>query len=58
MIIRGVPSNLEDYEMFDGETAFLLQQAGVHPAYMDGGCYYFKLSKKLYKALDKIGIVL
>lgn len=54
MVIRGVPSNLDDYYMASDIESFKLQQMGIHPKFFDGEVSYFKKSNKLEKALKKI----
>lgn len=56
MVIRGTPSNIEDYYIADGDLAFRLQQAGFKPVYIDEDAVYFKKNKKLIQTLQKFGI--
>ena len=53
MVIIGVPSNLADYFMADGDLAFRIHQAGFPPKYSDDGVLYFRLSAKLKKWLEE-----
>nr|DAR61696.1 MAG TPA: hypothetical protein [Caudoviricetes sp.] len=53
MVVLGIPSNLDDYFVADGDLAFRLQQAGAIPLYRDGDCLYFKKSRKLRKILKR-----
>ena len=52
MVIIGVPSNLADYFMTDGDLAFRIHQAGFSPRYSDDRVLYFRLSAKLKKWLE------
>lgn len=52
MVIIGVPSNLADYFMADGDLAFRIHQAGFPPRYSDDDVLYFRLSAKLKKWLE------
>lgn len=56
MIVRGMPKNISDYYLTDGDEAFRLQQSGVIPAFVDEDAVYFKKNKKLKKALIKFGV--
>lgn len=56
MIILGIPNNMEDYFMADGELAWELEKAGFHAKYMDESMLYFKLNKKLIKKLSDLDI--
>lgn len=59
MIIIGLPrtEEMDNYYMADGDTSFLLEQYGFHPKYMaEDDTYYFKLNKKLIKALAELKI--
>lgn len=54
MIILGIPNNLEDYIMVDGNEAFKLQQVGFKPKYMDEEVLYFKKNNKILKMIEQI----
>ena len=56
MVIRGTPSNIEEYYIVDGDMAFILQQSGAKPSYIDYDAVYFKKTNKLLKILKKLGI--
>lgn len=53
MIILGMPRDIENYYIADGDIAFRLHQAGFIPKYKDGDALYFKKNKKLLKFLGK-----
>lgn len=55
MIILGVPHNISEYYIADGNMIFLLTRAGFRAKYMDDdGTQYFKLNAKLQKFLDNL----
>lgn len=56
MIILGVPKNIEEYYIADGEIAFVLHQAGFIPRYKDNDALFFKKNNKLLKFLAKHGL--
>ena len=55
MVTMGVPKDMDSYYMADEQMAFILNQAGFHPRFMDEDVVYFKLNNKLIKYLKKIG---
>lgn len=56
MIIIGIPRDIENYLMADGELAFMLEQAGFLAKYLDDDYVkYFKLNNKLKKFLESKG---
>ena len=58
MIIIGTPKDINNYFMADGELAFMLEQAGFLPKYLDDGYVkYFKLNNKLKKFLESKGAI-
>lgn len=57
MIIIGVPKDIQNYFMADGELAFMLEQEGFLAKYLDDGYVkYFKLNNKLKKFLESKGL--
>lgn len=59
MIILGTPRDRENYFMADGNLAFLLEQGGFLPKYLDDGYVkYFKLNNKLKKFLESEGVII
>lgn len=56
MIVLGVPKNIEEYYIADGEIAFILHQAGFIPRYKDNGALFFKKNNKLLKFLANRGL--
>ena len=56
MIILGVPKNIEEYYIADGEIAFMLHQAGFIPRYKDNDALFFKKNNKLLKFLATHGL--
>lgn len=56
MIVLGVPKNIEEYYIADGEIAFMLHQAGFIPWYKDNDALFFKKNNKLLKFLAKHGL--
>lgn len=56
MIILGSPRDVENYYIADVDVAFRLEQAGVHPKYMDDDAYYFLINRKLVRKLSDFGI--
>lgn len=59
MVIIGMPYDRKNYFMADGELAFMLEQAGYLPKYLDEGYVkYFKLNNKLKKFLKSKGVKL
>lgn len=56
MIIRGTPDNMDDYYAAEGEIAFVLQQRGIKPLFVDEEAVYFKKNNKLQKILIKLGV--
>lgn len=58
MIIIGTPKDINNYFMADGELAFMLEQAGFLPKYLDDGYVkYFKMNNKLKKFLESKGAI-
>ena len=58
MIIIGTPKDISNYFMADGELAFMLEQAGFLPKYLDDGYVkYFKMNNKLKKFLESKGAI-
>lgn len=58
MIIIGTPKDINNYFMADGELAFMLEQEGFLPKYLDDGYVkYFKLNNKLKKFLESKGAI-
>ena len=47
MVTMGVPKDMDSYYMADEQMAFILNQAGFHPRFMDEDVVYFKLNNKL-----------
>lgn len=56
MIILSTPENLEKFIMVDEDEAFVLEQKGFHPQYMENGAKFFKRTNQLLKAIKKLGI--
>lgn len=56
MIVLGVPKNIEEYYIADGEIAFMLYQAGFIPRYKDNDALFFKKNNKLLKFLANCGL--
>lgn len=56
MVIRDIPHDIENYYMADDDVAFVLQQHGFQPKYIDGAVVYFKLNNKLKKVLKNLDI--
>lgn len=56
MIVLGVPKNIEEYYIADGEIACMLHQAGFIPRYKDNDALFFKKNNKLLKFLAKHGL--
>lgn len=56
MVIRGTPDNPQDFYMATDEESFRLQQMGIQPLWFDNGTSFFKKSKRLIKALEKLNI--
>lgn len=56
MIILSTPENLEKFIMVDEDEAFVLEQKGFHPQYMENGAKFFKRTNQLLKVIKKLGI--
>lgn len=57
MIILGTPNDLSKYIMLDEDEAFILEQKGYHPQYMENGAKFFKRTNQLLKVIKKLGII-
>lgn len=54
MIIRGVPSHLENYIIATSEQSEFLHANGFYPNYIDGNKIYYKKTEEIESVVRKL----
>lgn len=53
MIIRGTPTNLDDYILIDDKLELILNNNDFYPKYIDENGLYFLKSKELIEFMER-----